>query len=376
MVTIRPVSQAFLRTIRGSHAAVVDARVCSTFQSGVDPEGVEIDVLDGSVTADATADNRSTLDLTTTGAWPRRASDTLAPVGNEVFVRRGLRLAGGGEEWVSLGYHRLDRIEDVDESLPGGPIRIDATDRMSGIIDGRLLRPRQFNSSTTYGSVVEQLVHEVYPLATIDWDDASSGDTLGRSVIAEDDRYGFLNDLVQSLGKIWYWDYRGRLQIKTPPDPSAPVFTVNTGRDGVLVSLSRKLTREGAYNIVVASGEGGDTSTPVRAARGDLNPQSPTYVHGRFGPVPRFFSSPAITTTAQAAAAATTLLRQQLGLLHSVDFSMVPNVALEPGDPVEVVTRDGAAVHVLEQLTIPLTPEGAMDATTREQTTVLIGDVT
>lgn len=353
----------------------VRAVVCSSYQEGVSPSGVEVPVLEGSVTLDGAADVRSTLDLLTDGVrmWPTRADSPLAPYGAELHVSRGLVLQGGSVEWVSLGFFRLDAVEQPEP--PDGPIRIEATDRMSGLIDGQLLKPVQFGSSTTYGSVVEQLVHEVYPLATIDWDDASSGGTLGRSVIAEDDRHGFLNDLVQSLGKIWYWDYRGRLQIKTPPDPSAPVFTVNTGRDGVLVSVSRKLTREGAYNIVVASGEGGDTSAPVRAARGDLNPRSPAYVHGRFGPVPHFLSSPLITTEAQAAAAASALLRQQLGLLHSVDFSMVPNVALEPFDPVEVVTRDGSTVHVLEQLTIPLTPEATMDATSREQTTVLIGEV-
>lgn len=370
---MRAVSPDFLAAVRSSHAVVSDARIVVDYTEGVDPDGVEIDVLDGEVVLDGTADIRSTCDLTTAGPFPRRFGDVLlAPTGAEVFVRRGVRLAGGSVEWVSLGFHRVNKVEQ-EEELRNGPIRIEAVDRMAGIIDARLLRPVQFTSSATYGAVVDQMVTEVYPSATVDWD---GGDlqTLGRKVVAEQDRYGFLHDLVTSLGKIWYWDHRGRLQIKDPPDPSSPVFTVNSGAGGVLVSLSRKLTREGVYNVVVVTGEASDTLDPVLAIRADVNPTSPTYVHGRFGPVPRFFSSPFIVTKPQAQAAATAMLRQQLGLPYSVDFTMVPNVALEPYDPVQVVTADASELHVLERLSIPLVPEVAMDATTREQTVVLIGD--
>lgn len=369
-------SSAFLAAIRGSHAVAVQARVCTTWQEGTDPDGTEIPVLDGEVELDGTAEIRSTVDLTTdgTGMWPRRAADLLAPYGNEVFIRRGVALTGGSVEWVSLGYHRIntpEQNEPVD-----GPIRIEAVDRMAGIVDARLLRPVQFPASTTYGGIVEQLVTEVYPDATIDWDDAAESDTLARAVIVEEDRYGFLHETVTALGKIWYWDHRGRLQIKSPPDPADPVFTVNSGAGGVLVSLARKLTREGVYNVVVASGEGGDTLAPVRAVRADVNPQSPTYVFGRFGPVPRFFTSPLITTKPQAQAAATAMLRQQLGLPYEIDFEMVPNVALEPADPVRIETRDGAETHILQRLRIPLVAEQPMAGTTREQTVVLIGEAT
>lgn len=364
-------SPAFLAAVRGSHPTAVEARIVAEYSEGTNPDGIALDVLDGQVDLDGTADVRSTLDLTTIGTWPRRSSDVLALYGSEIFVRRGIRLAGGSVEWVSLGYHRPNKIQ---QDRPGAPIRIEASDRMAGLVDGRLLRPVQFGSSTTYGTVVEALVTEVYPEAGIDWDDTTNTQTLGRSVIAEQDRHGFLSDLIAAVGKIWYWDHRGRLQIRTPPDPARPVFTINAGEDGVLVDLSRTLTREGVYNVVVASGEGGDTTEPVRAIRADVNPKSPTYIHGRFGPVPRFYSSQFITTKPQAQQAATNMLRQQLGLPYSVDLSMVPNVALEPFDPAQVVTSEGTETHILEKLGIPLTPEGDMSAATREQTVVLIGD--
>jgi hypothetical protein len=217
----------------------------------------------------------------------------------------------------------------------------------------------------------------VYPLATVEWDDDTESDTLGRSLIAEEDRHGFIDEMVRALGKTWHWDHRGILVIKDPPDPGSPVWEVNHGAGGVLVEMSRRLTREGVYNAVVASGEAGDTAAPVRAVAVDNNPNSPTYFRGRFGPVPRYFSSPFLKTQAQAAAAATNMLRQQLGLPYRVDLSLVPNVALEPFDPVllRYSDRDGAEVHVLERLGIPLVPDQTMAAATREQTVILIGSL-
>jgi hypothetical protein len=147
VILIRPVSASFLSTLRGSHASAVDARICSTYQEGTDPDGVGVEVIEGSVELDGTAEIRSTLDLLTGGdrRWPRRASDALASMGQEVFVRRGLALAGGSVEWVSLGFHRVNTIEQG--APPDGPIRVTATDRMAGLIDGRLLAPVQFPAS-------------------------------------------------------------------------------------------------------------------------------------------------------------------------------------------------------------------------------------
>ncbi|MEV0725999.1 DUF5047 domain-containing protein [Micromonospora purpureochromogenes] len=372
---MRPVSERFLRTVRGSHQMVARARVVEAGQTGVNPVGVEIPILGGDVQADADADVRSTLELTTEGhgMWPDQAADLIAPYGNELFVERGIHYGNGATEWVSLGYFRIYSSEQDD--APSGPIRVSARDRMSGIVDGRLTAPRQFPVSMTFGAVVLALVGEIYPWAIVEWDDSTSSQPIGRQVIAEEDRYAILNDLVTSVGKIWWWDHRGVLVIRTPPSPSAPVWDVNHGQGGVLVSFGRRLTREGVYNAVVATGEAADTTTPVRAVVVDANPTSPTFWGGAFGKVPRFYSSPFITTASQARSAAASMLSKQLGLPYSVDYSVVPNPALEPYDPVRVIYPGRTEVHVNDRLTIPLTPTAAMPASTREQTTVLVGEV-
>lgn len=376
---MRPVSQAFLRSLPGSHVMVSRARVCTTFQTGTNPAGTEIPILGGDVTLDASADIRATLDLTTdgTGMWPVEGSDLITPYGNEVFVERGIRYGNGVTEWVSQGYFRIDTPEQ--DEVPDGPIRIAAPDRMAGIIDARLEAPVQFGATAQYGDVVEQLVTQVYPLATVEWPDGGDGNFLLRALIAEEDRFGFLNELVTSAGKIWYWDHRGVLVIKDPPDPDTPVWTVAAGKGGVLVEMSRELTRKGVYNAVVATGEAGDTTAPARAVARDINTDSPTYYLGRFGPVPRFYSSTFITSNAQAASAARSLLLTALGLPYNVEFRSVANPALEPYDPVLIKypERSRSAtlleeVHIIDTLKLGLTHADPTAATTREQTVVLI----
>lgn len=371
---MRPVSAQFLTTLRGSHGMNARAFVVAAGQSGTAPTGTEIPIFGGDVRLDANAAIRSTLDLSTDGtdAFPRAAADLLAPYGNEVYVERGVSL-GAHVEWVSLGYHRIDTPQQGD--VPVGPIRLTAKDRMAGLIDGRLLAPVQYGPTVTYGTIMTELVTQVYPAATIEWDDATDTMTIGRALIAEEDRHKFLAELVQSVAKIWYWDHRGVLVVRDPPDPTAPVFDVNSGAGGVLVALTRQLTREGVYNAVVASGEAADTQAPVRGVAVDANPNSPTYFYGPFGPVPRFYTSPFLLTDEQARAAAEALLRQNLGLAYNVDFTAIPNPALEPWDAVRVRQPDRPAeIHIVETLVVPLVATAAMTGGTREQTTVLIGE--
>lgn len=377
---MRPVSDRFLDTLRGSHAASTQAFVVETGQTGVTPTGIEVNIISGDVQLDSTASIRSTLSLTIDGEnlFPTAASDPLAPYGNEVFIRRGIAFGGGLFEYVSLGYFKIRTVEQ--ETAPNGPIYISGQDRMSGIVEGRLTSAIQFPSTDTYGEIVEALVEEIYPWATIEWDDDTDTDAVGRALIAEEDRYAFLNDLVTSVGKIWYWDHRGVLVIKDVPDETESVWRVNAGRQGVLVRLARSLSREGVYNGVVASGEALDTTEPPRALAVDDNPSSPTFWDGDFGQVPRFYSSPFITTDLQAASAAESILRKNLGLPYQVDFDVITNPALEPYDPITInFTRRGDEsnydeIHVIDKLTIPLTVEQGMSAETREQTLVVIGE--
>ncbi|MFD4196616.1 DUF5047 domain-containing protein [Amycolatopsis thermoflava] len=370
---MRPVSDRFLATVRGSHSMASRVRVVPPGLTGVNPGPLdaagkplhEIPILSGDVILNSTADIRGTLDLTTEFEWPADASGLLTPYGNELFVERGIVYGDGVTEWVGQGYYRL---YDVDQkSAPNGPIKIAARDRMSGIIDARPLAPQEFGAGVSVQAIFDFLVGEVYPGAVILFDFDAAATTFPSSHVLEDDRYKFLKDIADSLGKVMFWDYAGRLRVQAAPDPTTPVFDVNHGRGGVVATVSRSLSRQAVYNAVVATGEAPGEAPPVRAVALDLNASSPTYWHGPFGKVPKFYSSTFITTVGQAQAAANAMLARQLGLPYNVDFSMVPNVALEPLDPIRLSYPDKSEAHVIESLTIPLDAEGAMSATTREQ---------
>lgn len=381
---MRPVSPRFLRAVRGSHTAVARARVVAPGQTGVDPDGDEIPIITGDVQLVANAEVRSTLDITTAGVsadgvrmWPNAANDQLAPFGKEIFVERGIRYKTGDTEWVSLGYHKIYTAEQ--DNPPDGPVRIAAKDRMSSIVDAKLIRPVQFTAATTRAAVVERLVLEVYPYAVIEWTGSAGAVAIGKTLVAEEDRYKFLNDLITSAGRIWYWNHEGKLVIKPAPSPSSPVWDVDHGENGVLVSMGRDLTREGVFNGVVATGSG---DAPARAVVVDGNSHSPTYWWGAYGKVPTFYQSDFLAFNADALGAATALLSRSLGTPYVVEFGSIVNPALEVLDPIRVVYPDRARsrsdvteTHIVETLTVPLSPEDAQSGTTREQTEIMTVEV-
>lgn len=338
---MRPVSAAFLETLTGSHTAAFRLRAVAAGQTGVNPSTAATLLLTGGdVQLDGGADIRSTIDVEITAEdpdtgltlWPTEADSVLTPYGaHELFVERGIAYGGGSIEYVPLGYFRINDVDQAD--APDGPISLTGTDRMAMIIDSLLVDPIPFVATDTYGDIVEQLAAGAYGAVVVEWDDDTETDPIGRSGLIEK-RYEWIKEAVTGLGKIAYFDHRGILVIKTPPDPGEPVWTVARGERGVLVSASRSLSRDGVYNGVLATGESIDTEPPVRALAVDQGAGSPTLWGGPFGKIAREFPSPLMTTEAQCALAAQTVLRRSLGLPYNVSFSAVPNAALEPDDPI------------------------------------------
>lgn len=340
--------------------------------TGTNPTGTVLTILDGDVQLSAFADVRGTLDLTVDGTgWdPRYGRSPLQPYGNEIFVERGIML-GGGPEWVSQGYFRIEEV--TQQSVPNGPLRITGNDRMKGIADAKLLAPRQFSSGASFSQAFTTLVQEVYPSATIDFN--VTDQALGRAMTVDSDRQGFLADLADALGATMFWDYRGHFVVSAIPDPAttAPAFTADYGEGGVLVSAARTVSRTDMYNAVVASGEGADTTTPVTATAYDRDPRSPTYWAGNFGQVPYQYSSPAITNKGQALVAASAQLRKVTGLPYTIDLSMVPHPGLEPLDVVRVEYPGSYDDHIVDTIAIPLTASAAMTGTTRNRLPTITG---
>lgn len=378
------VSPAFLTAVRGSHEVVSTVQLIQPGQTGVSFEGRFLAIEDGSVTLDATADVRGSLDLTIVEPWPSGTTTFhLAPYGTELAVTRGVVFGNGSVQRVPLGIYRIMTVEQED--APKGTLRITAQDRMSGIIEAKLEAAVSFTPSATFGTIVTTLVTAVYPTAVIQWlkadgttDSTTPATAINRDgVVAEQDRFRFLDDVITSVGRIWYFDYAGRLVIKPLPTNTVPVFEVDSGVDGVLVSAHRVLTRDNIYNSVVASGESPDLLAPPSFTARDTDPTSPTFYGGPFGKVPYFYTNSTIDSPTlglhSAKAAAEGLLAQFKGLPYDVDFTMVPNPALEPYDairityPVDLTQQPHVKMesHNLSQVVIGLGFDSAMACGTK-----------
>lgn len=374
--------QEFSPVVAGSHDPKFEARVLTSFQSGEDPPGTDLPIVDGDVQFDATAEVFATLSLTTQGtdpdtgrSWfPRLAGDLLAPYGNEVFVRRGVDI-GSAVLWSPLGIFRIETVEqqgDIDSE-----ILLSGSDRMAGLIEADVLEPREFSANTAVASFFAALVGDVYPDALIVFDDEAGIADLGRQIVVDESRFEPLLEVVDGLGKVMFWDGQGRLRITTSPDEDDdPVWTVAAGRGGVLIETGQRVTRRGAPNGVMVLGEGGGSAEPVRGVAIDTGPKSPTRWGGRYGKVLVREQLPTVTTEVQAEDAARELLRRRLGVPHSADFGAVTNPGLRPRMPILVRTRDGNRDrHVVQRLTVPLAVGPHMTGSTRERTHVVIGNV-
>jgi hypothetical protein len=364
---MRPVTERFLAAVRGSHQMTIRVRAVRPGQYGIAPDGQELAVLTGDVRLDSGADVRGSVDATVKEPFPRAHENILTPYGNELFVERGIDYGDGVREWVSLGYFRIDDIQQRE--VPEGTLRISGRDRMATVIDSKLTTPRQYVPGTTFRSVFDDLIGELFPGVEITADFSLDDTIFTTPHVAEDDRYSFLLDLVAAYGKVFYFDHRGHLTIRTPPTPRLPVWVVHSGERGTLLSASRSITRDGVFNVIVARGEAVGEAEPVWGQAYDNDPSSPTYYFGPFGRVPRFYDSSFLRTPEQCVVAARTQLALTLGLPYTLDFDMVPNPALEPLDPVLFRYPDGRGeVHILDQITIPLDPQGSMPAKTRQTT--------
>lgn len=373
---MRPSTDSFLEALRGSHTLASRCTLVAPGQTGTAPIGIPVPgvdplgrlpVISGDVTTDMTADVQSTLDLTTAYPWPKNPTDPGTPYGQEIYVERGVEYGTGTREFVGLGYFRIDKVEQ--QSVPDGAIKISASDRMAMVRDARNTTPVQFGSGASVGSVIDYVVGQaVTGLVTV-YDFDAYTTLLGADHVLDEDRLGFIQDLLAAYGKYGYFDYAGRFQVKSVPDLGEvpPVWEINSGARGVLVSMQRAISRDAVYNIVVARGEPVGELPPVQAVVSDDNPASPTWVGGSFGLVPTVYSSAFMTTVDQCRGAAAAKLVKVTGLPYAVSLGTVPNPALEGWDVVTVAYPGDSEVHIIDRITYGLAPGDSMAIDTRKQ---------
>lgn len=360
MITASP---TFLAALRGPHVLAVNA---TAYPPTGDP--IPLPVEDGAVTVDRTASQRRSLSLTVSDAslYPLHPSDPVSVYGTEIIVERGIRFANNSTETVLLGVFRIDTIE---RAIPGGGLVITGSDRSSQVADQRFTHPRKMSVQQATDAI-QTLITEVYPDAVFDIQTTDT--TVIPAHTVQQDRWAEVQRLAQVIGCDVYPTEDGTWRIIDVPDPTTltPVWVVDAGPSGVLISADDTVTRIGAPNIVVAQGQSVSGNTkPVQSQLPhgyDDDPSSPTYYLGPYGAVPVFYQSNHIRSQAQADRVADAQLADHLGASRTINFNTVPNPALDAGDLITVIRPDGSFEnHIIDALTIPLSPSGAMTGETR-----------
>lgn len=362
---MQQVSDEFAAAIRESHTVATRVLV----------EGTEIPIADGSVTLSSEGATRASLSLTLAPGdaddlVPEDEHSLLAPYGNEIIVERGIDEIS---ELVPLGVFRLDETTAEDEGPLG--ITVNGLDRSSIIIDAVFEDAGQVTAGEYGVDVILDLIRDgrtgapaAYPDVELapDFPTSSTVTTTmpGLYWEAGADRWDFCQGIAEACNCRLYFDALGRLTMRYEPIIDTPDLVVAEG--GILLSASSRWSREDACNRVVVTGET-SSGTPVVGIDYDNDPLSPTYYYGDFGRVTFQYSSEYITDAGQAAGVASTILRQKLGTGREVSFSSLVHPALEPFDVV-LVTREQLKLnelHLIDGLTIPLSHDGTMSASTR-----------
>jgi hypothetical protein len=343
---MQAVSARFLAALRDVHAVSLAARV---YPPGMAAPGyLNVSILGGELTVDVDAEVRRQASLDIAFALGDPVKDdliALLPFGGYCQLERGIRFADGSTERVLLG---VFRIENVTWPEVQGQASLTLADRMAQVNDEALQVPYTASGKKPSNAIVE-LVQAVFG-ATITYDvrtTPATEPTLADTVYDED-RGAAIRDLAAGVGAIVFFDAAGNFVLTPRPSGTGtPVWTLDTGPQGVLISSSESLDRSNVRNGVSVRAQADVTTAPIYSLKTDDDPASPTRWGGPFGKVPLIVTSQSIQSQAAADSVAATLLSLRLGLSRSLELHGVPNPALEGGDLIEIVHADGRSETAL-----------------------------
>lgn len=365
-------------TVRQSHVVSTIA-----YMWGNGMEGVEWNVVKGSLTVDGGADARrratGTLVPPPGRPFPRADLEKVSVQNTEIILVKRYMLGTGLVENSLLG--RL-RIEEMTTSLEGGwAIDFSAYDMQMLVKELPLLTPypaKQSGVVKTYAFLINDLIRGPFPQFTVSFHASLDLDLVPREdAVWEGSRWDAITEMAEAMSAVCYAARDGKSFVVSPYTTNlAPVEVLSTGPNGVLLNEKTTYSRKDIANgvlLTVDPPEGDLEAITVFVV--DSDPLSPTYwgdLNGPPGPFGRKVYSErndTITTEAAATAAAYELLTQHKGGTRSITFDAVPIPWLEPGDVIEVSTQavswgSGSETHVVDRLTIPLAG-GVMRGETR-----------
>ncbi|MFC0041002.1 DUF5047 domain-containing protein [Actinomadura rayongensis] len=368
-----PVSASFLDALRAPHQMTARVELWSAATKLGD-----LAFSDGTVTLDRSNTTYGTCDITAQLIRTRGLAtdagtidlDAVNVYGLTLRPYRGVVLAPGRVEEVPLGRYL---VEKVATTAGDTSVKLSASGFRSYLRDDKFLTPYAPASGTAQRDVVKNLITGSRPGDALNTAEFNALPTtpVASGTTWESDRLAAVEELATALGVTVQPDRTGTWRFAPVPDPrtAAPAWTIDAGRDGVLTKADLAQDRASVYNAVVATGETTSADTaPVRGTAYLTDATSPARWGGPFGRRPYFYSSAQLSTTAAANAAATAVLRKLTVADTVLDLESAPNPALDVDDAVLVVLPDGTRqTHIVDAVTIPLTPAATLTVSTRQR---------
>lgn len=357
------VSSNFLTALRSSSMKIAITVTAS--------DGTILSIQNGSVTMDARRNITRTAELelvpTSTLTIERVFALVLTP-NVEITIKRGLYLADGSIEYVSLGVFSTDEAS-YSRSV-SGVVRWSGSDRSKKIGRSKFVDPYQITAGTSLATAGADLLTSRFSNVTTNFSNVLENVTANVIYEASNDSdpWDSARRLFADSGYDLNFDGDGVARAIQVPDPATVVPVFDFGADATNLILNAEIggTLEKVYNGVIVTGEGSSLTTPVRGEVWDTDPSSPTYYLGGYGKVPLYWSSALITSAALAQAVATVLLAKLKGRTESLSWSNIVNPALEPLDVISITLKGTQTTAVIDQLVIPLRAQDSMTAIARQ----------
>lgn len=353
----------------------------ATYRNPFTGATLDLPIKGGSVTVDVTAANRRMLDLT----LPPMQSlfDSLAVPGGEITVTQTYRYIDNLTETVPLGVFCVD-VEQMNYR-PDGDLGLKCPDRWLHVMRNGFGLSRASVPSNMAWQEIKRLIEAAWPNAGFPFPGWATGspDTSATTKVGSlvwDD--GSRDNALRAQGGLLpannldaYFDANGLAVLRPIPmltTASQPVWVVATGAAGTFKDATRGRDLSDVHNVIVLSSTASDVIlTPIEVANTRDPSLDPLSSLGPLGRVTLEVSSSAFRTSAQMRAAGVTMLNKQLTVQQTLTVISTPNPCLDGYDVIDVImsAQSGSVRpyerHILDAVTIPLTPDGEQEITVR-----------
>jgi hypothetical protein len=330
----------------------------------------------GDITVDAQSNIRRVLNLTLPPA--QSVYDLLAVPGGELTVTITFRYIDNTTETLPQGVFCVNT--EAMTYKQDGSITLTCPDRWWRVQSNGFGVSRSSVAANTGWQEIKRLIEGAWPNGAYPFPgwatiagrtnpDQSATTKVGSLVWDDGDRNNAIQAILSANSLDAYFDASGLAVLQPIPaltSLSMPVWTVNDGPSGILKDAGRSRDLTPVHNVIVLSTSASDIILPNQEVANTRSPAvDPLSSLGPLGRLVFNYASPLFRSSAQMTAAGKTLLNKQLTVQQQLDVTSTPNPALDVYDVIDVVLPKGDSGtvrpverHIIDSVTIPLTPDG------------------